>query len=59
MPETGLRGPYTLDVDTIDQIVTRASAGVYALGRYSESNKTFYVSYVGRSDSDINGRLKD
>ena len=28
MPTTGLRGPYSLDNDTIDGIVTRTSAGL-------------------------------
>ena len=56
MPETGLRGPYALDSDTIDRIVTRTSAGAYALGRVSD--KTFYISYIGRSDNDVHGRLK-
>jgi len=57
MPQTGLRGPYALDSDTIDRIVTRTSAGAYALGKVEDAS--FYVSYVGRSDDDINRRLKD
>lgn len=31
--------------------------GAYALGR--QVGETFYVDYVGRSDADLNGRLKD
>ena len=31
--------------------------GAYALGRVN--GDTFYVDYVGRSDSDLNDRLKD
>ena len=57
IPQTGLRGSYTLDDETINRVVTRTSAGAYALGRVADN--TFYVSYVGRSDSDINGRLHD
>jgi len=56
MPETGLRGPYALDNKIIDQVITRTSAGAYALGKVSD--ETFCVSYVGRSDDDINDRLK-
>ncbi len=56
MPITGLKGPYTLDNETIDRVVTRTSPGAYALG--SVRNNTFYVRYVGRSDNDINARLK-
>lgn len=57
MPQTGLRGSYPLDNETIDREVDRTSAGAYALGRVG--NNTFYVGYVGRSDDDINRRLKD
>jgi hypothetical protein len=57
MPATGLRGPYTLDSETIDKEVTRTSAGAYALGKVNDN--TFYVSYVGRSDDNINRRLKE
>ena len=56
MPRTGLKGSYTLDNETIDKVVTRTSPGAYALG-YVKDNM-FYVCYVGRSDTDINDRLK-
>lgn len=56
MPETGLRGPYALDNQTIDREVTRTSPGAYALDRFDTG--TFYVYYVGRSDENINQRLK-
>jgi len=56
MPQTGLNGPYALDNETIDRVVTRTSPGAYALG-YVENN-SFYVQYVGRSDDNINQRLK-
>jgi hypothetical protein len=57
MPSTGLRGPYKLDNDTIDKEVTKKSAGAYALGYLQED--TFIPKYVGRSDEDVNDRLKD
>jgi hypothetical protein len=56
MVSTGLRGPYKLDNETIDKEVTEESAGAYALGKMRDT--TFIVMYVGRSDDDLNGRLK-
>lgn len=55
MPSLNMNGPYKFDRDTIDEKVTRTSAGNYALGYISDS--TFYVLYVGRADSDVRGRL--
>lgn len=57
MASTGLKGPFPLTEDSIDNEVTRTSPGAYALG-YLNDNRTFIVSYVGRSDDDLNGRLK-
>jgi len=65
MPQTGLGGPYRLDNETINREVTRTSPGAYALGhveqrkKNEEMVKTFIVEYVGRSDDDINSRLKN
>lgn len=57
MPNTGLYGPYVLSSEKIDEVVTKTSAGVYVLTR-EDSSDSFTVNYVGRSDSDLNGRLK-
>ncbi len=57
MPSSGLHGPYALTTQKVDTVVTKTSPGAYALGK-AQSNK-FYVSYVGRSDEDVNDRLKD
>lgn len=57
MANTGLRGPFPLNKRSIDGNVASTSAGAYALGRVEDG--TFYVSYVGRSDSDIGDRLHD
>ena len=54
MASLGMNGPYDLTNDQIDKQVTKTSPGNYALG-YSE-DKTFFVKYVGRSDTDLNGR---
>ena len=57
MASLGMEGPYKLDAETIDAKVTRKSPGNYALGREDEEGR-FLVGYVGRSDSDVNARLK-
>jgi len=57
MATTGLHGPHALITQTIDTVVIGIGAGAYALGRHTTAG-TYYVDYVGRSDSDLNGRLK-
>jgi len=57
MPNTGLNGSFALTEDNIDNEVTKRSAGTYALG-YLNGENAFVVRYVGRSDDDVNGRLK-
>lgn len=57
MTNTGLKGSFPLTEDGIDNEVTRESLGAYALGHLN-NNSTFIVSYVGRSDDDLNSRLK-
>ena len=56
MASLGMEGPFNLTKDEIDKRVTKMSPGNYGLGRVL--NKTFYVSYVGRADIDVNKRLK-
>jgi hypothetical protein len=57
MPSTGLFGPHSLTAKDIDAHVG-ASIGAYALG-YVNDESTFIVKYVGRSDTDLNARLKN
>lgn len=57
MPDLGLNGPYALTTSKINEVVTRTSPGAYVLGKTNEG--TFYISYVGRADKDINARLKE
>jgi hypothetical protein len=57
VPKSGLRGSYTLDEETIDRVVKKISAGAYGLG--SVKDNTFYFRYIGRSDDNINVRLKN
>ena len=57
MANLELSGPYTLTSENIDLIVTQKSPGAYALG-YTDNGGTFMIQYVGRSDNDVNNRLK-
>jgi hypothetical protein len=57
MASLEMKGPYTLDNATIDKFVEVDSIGNYALG-YEDDDGKFIVEYVGRSDEDLNGRLK-
>lgn len=50
-----MNGSYKLDSKTVSATITKTSAGNYALG-YTR-DETFYVKYVGRSDSDLRERL--
>jgi hypothetical protein len=47
---------YNLTIEKIDEVVTKTSPGNYALGYISD--KKFILKYVGRSDDDVNARLK-
>jgi len=55
--QTGLFGPHPLTSQGIDAAVKGAGVGTYVLGRQEPNN--FIVNYVGRSDTDLNDRLKD
>ncbi len=57
MPQTGLKGPLSLDKKTIESAVS-ATPGVYALG-YVEIGGDFIPKYIGRSDNNISQSLKD
>lgn len=56
MASSGLFGPYPLTQDGVSEHVIGSGPGAYALGRVDD-NGTFRISYVGRSDADLNGRL--
>ena len=57
MPSLKMSGSFDFSTEEIDKKVTEISPGNYALGKIN-SNKTFIVQYVGRSDSDVNKELK-
>jgi hypothetical protein len=52
-----MAGSFPLDDQVIDEVVSRTSPGNYALGYLDGA--TFIVFYVGRSDSDVRGRLHE
>lgn len=52
-----LSGPYTFNPQTVDQKIAHTYPGVYALG-YTSILGHFVTERVGRSDSDLNARLK-
>jgi len=56
MASLNMSGPYTLDESTINKFVEEERIGNYALGFSKDGS--FYVKYVGRSDEDLNKRLK-
>ena len=56
MASLQMNGVYELTTEKIDEVINRKSAGNYALGENKPDG--FYVSYVGRSDTDVNERLK-
>lgn len=57
MPRLEMNGPYDFHEKSIENEITRISAGNYALGRINKEEK-FIVEYVGRSDNDVKERLK-
>lgn len=57
MAKSGLSGPYPLTHEDINTNVTHVSPGAYVLGQLRDG--TFYITRVGRSDSDVNDRLHD
>lgn len=59
MASPSLSGPFPLTNIGVDAAVNATSAGVYALGQTDKSNNKFTIHYVGRSNDDLNGRLKD
>lgn len=56
MASLNMEGPYIFTESKVNEIVTRTTAGNYALG-YLNEERTFIVQYVGRADSDVRARL--
>ncbi|MBI1814113.1 MAG: hypothetical protein HYR72_03980 [Deltaproteobacteria bacterium] len=55
---TGLSGIFSLTRSEIDANVSR-SIGAYLLGDVLLPDNSLTIRYAGRSDDDLNGRLKD
>lgn len=58
MASLEMQGAYDLSNAKIDELITRISEGNYALGIINEKTNKFIVKYVGRSETDLNARLK-
>ena len=58
MPTLNMNGPFALKTDVIDKEVNRKTHANYALGYNDQSDGKLVVCYVGRSDTDVNDRLK-
>ena len=58
MVKLNMEGSYVLTNEKIDEVITKTSAGNYALGKLQKDSETFLVYYVGRSDGNLNARLK-
>lgn len=58
MATLNMDGPFDYTSAKIDEVVTKKSAGNYALGHTNDEG-TFIVKYVGRSDTDLNPELKN
>ena len=56
LPE--FRGPFPLNVETVDVEITKISPGNYRVG-FKNVGGDFIPYYVGRSDENLNQRLKD
>ncbi len=50
-------GPFPLSKEAVERNVSRNRIGNFALGCMKDG--AFHIRYVGRSDSDLNARLKE
>ncbi len=58
MAKLGMKGSYDLTNEEIDDHIEDGPPGNYALGRIDPEDGKFIVKYVGRSDDELNTRLK-
>jgi hypothetical protein len=58
MASLEMQGAFDLTNVKIDELITKACVGNYALGLISPKTNKFVVKYVGRSETDLNARLK-
>lgn len=53
----GLKGPFTLGSDDIDEEVAESCPGAYALG-FTDNLGRFAITYVGSAGDDLKSKLK-
>jgi hypothetical protein len=59
MRGSGLKGSFPLSRTQVDAHVSVVSPGIFALGHRSADGSKFTIARVGRSDADVNRRLRD
>lgn len=57
MASLNMSGPFPLNEREIDQNIRKKIPGNYAYG-FLNNDERFVVQYVGRSDDDLNSRIK-
>ena len=57
MASLNMIGPFKLNAERVDEIINKGIPGNYAYGHLKENGR-FVVEYVGRSDTDLNDRIK-
>ena len=58
MAKLNMIGPFDFTIDNVNRQIAANKIGNYALG-YIDAKGAFRVLYVGRSDNDLNDRIKD
>jgi len=58
MANLNMAHSFDFTVGAVDGLITKKSAGNYALG-YIKTSGNFVVKYVGRADDDLNARIKE
>ena len=59
MRGSGLKGSFPLNRAQVEAHVSVVSPGIFALGHRSADGSKFTIARVGRSDADVNRRLRD
>ena len=59
MRGSGLKGSFPLNRAQVEAHVSIVSPGIFALGQRSADGSKFTIARVGRSDADVNRRLRD
>ncbi len=57
MPSLGMKGPFPLTPEKVDELIRGSYRGNFAVG-YMKENGAFVVRYIGRADNDLAATLK-